>query len=243
MFNNNIIPFIFAFLPVLLYSVLVYLCMAKSNIKWRISVLYFLMGIASTSLVNCLHFIFPFIDSTASTNFVLDMFIKAMIATALIEEGSKFAVFKITESYRNKNYPDHPFSIMFYAMSVSCGFAVLENILYAQAFGATFSMMDVLIIRSLSSVIVHMSTGLLLGYFVALGRMKSDNPKNRNIIYTFIGVMAATLYHGIYDFNLFVYTSQTQRISNVIVILGIVLSVFMIRHLKIRSTSTSTQSL
>jgi RsiW-degrading membrane proteinase PrsW (M82 family) len=233
--NNNIISFIFTFLPAFIYALIVYITAPPFTIRWRIASLYFSMGVLSTILVNAVHYTFPNWDNPVSKTLAVTMFVTAFIKVALLEESSKFSMFKLTEWYRNKKYSDHPSAIMFYAMSISCGFAVSENILYAQIYGG-----EVLLIRSFSAVLVHMICGLMMGYFVALGRIDNESPKNnittahpkiRMIVHTIAGICAATFYHGLYDFNIFVNGDAGADKSFSIVVGGLVITYVMSAHL------------
>ena len=233
--NNNIISFIFTFLPALVYSMIVYITAPPFTIRARIASLFFSMGILSTILVNAVHYTFPNWDLPASTNILIAMFVTAFVKVAFLEESSKFTMFKLTEWYRNKKYVDHPSAIMFYAMSISCGFAVSENILYCQIYGG-----EVLLIRSFSSVLCHMICGLMLGYFMALGRIDSQTPKNilgtahprlRMAAHTLAGICAATFYHGLYDFNIFVNGDSGIDRSFTIIVVGLAITYAMSAHL------------
>lgn len=218
--NNNIIPFIFTFLPALFYALIVYVFYPAKTIKWKITSMYFFMGVLSTLLVNTFNYIFPQWKYPTSDSLLIALFVQAFLQIAVVEEGSKFAMFKISESYRNKKYVDSPLAIMFYAIAVSCGFAVSENILYAQMFGN-----DVLWIRSFTSVLVHMSCGAMLGYFVALGRINGGI-----YLYTTIGIISAVAYHGFYDFRIFSGGGSMDGIY-AIVGLGVAVTFVMMNNL------------
>jgi RsiW-degrading membrane proteinase PrsW (M82 family) len=233
--NNNVVSFIFTFLPALIYSIIVYVTAPPFTIRWRIASLFFSMGVLSTILVNAVHYMFPNWDYPMSSNVILALFCTAFIKVGFLEEASKFSMFKLTEWYRNKTHVDHPSAIMFYAMSISCGFAVSENILYAQIYGG-----EVLFIRSFSSVLVHMICGLMMGYFVALGRIDHDSPKNnlslahprvRMISHTIAGIMCASFYHGLYDFNIFVNGDAGVDKSFTIIGIGLAVTYVMSAHL------------
>jgi len=230
--NNNVIAFIFTFLPALIYSFVLYITIPANTIKWRIASLFFLMGLLSTILVNAVHYTFPNWDSPISTSVVIGLLVTAFIKVGFLEETCKFVMFKLTEWYRNKKYFDHPDAIMFYAMSVSCGFAVSENILYAQIYGGW-----VLFTRSFTAVLIHMICGLMLGYFVAIGRIiKRTNRKNKKrtmILYTLFGIGIASIYHGVYDFNLFVGNALVNYISYFILSVGLAMSYLMTTHFRL----------
>ncbi len=225
--NSNVFPFVFSFLPALVYSIIVYVTMPNGTIKWKTAFLYFLMGITSTFFVESFQFIFPQLHNPASDDDFLSMFILAMIQVSLVEEGAKLLCFKISESFINTN--DAPHSTMFYAMSVSCGFAVSENLLYVRMYGS-----EILLARSFTSVVLHMLCGMILGYFISLGKKSRTKIKN---VFPFIGLVIAVLYHGFYDFVLFVDDYEMDPNNDAmgdcisIVGIGIVAAYMMTRHL------------
>ena len=129
-------------------------------------------------------------------------------------------------------------SIMYYTTLVGVGFAIVENIINFRAYGNAS-----IIARSFSAVIAHMICGLLLGYFIALGKRKSEvkshsefsrffikRPTIKGMTYTFIGLMVAIAYHGIYDFNLMYHTEYSLLFKYVILISGLALVRYMFNH-------------
>jgi protease PrsW len=228
--NNNVISFFFTFFPVLFYSLIVYISAPAYSVRIKIASLFFFMGVLSTILVNSVHYMFPNWGLPMHSDPIIALFITAFLKVAFLEEGSKFSMFKLTEWYRSEKYVDHPSAIMFYAMSVSCGFAVSENILYAQMYGG-----DVLFVRSFSSVFCHMICGLFMGYFVALGRAESDfygfHSRIRTAAFTCAGIIAATFYHGLYDFNIFVNGNSGMNNTFLIIAAGLAIAYNMSSNL------------
>ena len=74
------------------------------------------------------------------------------------------------------------------------GFATLENILYVQKFG-----MQTGLLRMFLSVPAHATFGVLMGYHA--GKAKFD--KSNSGILLFLGLFWAVLFHGVFDFFLF----------------------------------------
>lgn len=118
--------------------------------------------------------------------------VHAFLLVALIEEFSKF-IFVRWVLYPNKNF-NEPFDGIVYAVTVSLGFAGLENILYVQDGGV-----ETAILRMFTAVPAHATFGVLMGYF--LGKAKFEHQKSHYAIYA-LGV--ATLFHGAYDYFWFI---------------------------------------
>lgn len=232
MFNNsNLVAFIFTFLPCLLFSFGIYKALPiTSRINWVTASFYFILGCLSTSAVLIWRYIFPNWGDVGCgfTNYdYINEFIHWIIVVALVEEGFKLVAFKAGEFYREKKKKARLVTYIFYAMSVSCGFAVIENLSYASMYGQS-----VLLQRSFSSVIIHMSCGVLLGYFIALGLMYK-----RKHLFTLLGLIAAVIFHGTYDF----YISQDNHFGIYgllgYALIGIIGSFFAYRHLSKKRTN------
>ncbi len=144
---------------------------------------------------------------------ILQMFIKAFVIVALVEEFSKYLIVRYY-AQRNKEF-NEPFDGIVYAVMVSMGFAVLENILYVFQYGVATG-----ITRAFTAVPAHATFAILMGYF--MGKAKFSKNKMR---LNFTGLLFATLFHGAYDFFLFInYIPGISTGAFVSLIVGIVLA-------------------
>ena len=89
---------------------------------------------------------------------------------------------------------NEPFDGIVYAVMVSMGFAALENIFYVFQFGYTTG-----ILRAFTAVPAHATFGILMGFF--MGKAKFSPSKIKNNL---LGLGVATIFHGAYDFFLFI---------------------------------------
>ena len=119
--------------------------------------------------------------------------VHAFLLVALIEEFSKF-VFVRWIFYRDENF-NEPFDGIVYAVSVSLGFAGLENILYISDGG-----LEVALLRMFTAVPAHATFAILMGYY--LGKAKFE--KQHEIRYMLMGLGAAVFFHGAYDYFWFI---------------------------------------
>lgn len=126
---------------------------------------------------------------------ILQQFVKAFVIVALVEEFSKYVIVRYF-AQRNKEF-DEPFDGIIYAVMVSMGFAAIENILYVFQFG-----MQNGILRAFTAVPAHATFGVLMGYF--MGKAKFAKTKKDKIRLNLTGLLIATLFHGAYDFFLFI---------------------------------------
>jgi protease PrsW len=120
--------------------------------------------------------------------------IHAFLLVAVIEEFSKF-IFVRWVLYPNPNF-NEPFDGIVYSVSVSLGFAGLENILYVLGDNGG---VETAILRMFTAVPAHATFGVLMGYF--LGKAKFEHQKAHYAIYA-LGV--AALFHGAYDYFWFI---------------------------------------
>lgn len=126
---------------------------------------------------------------------LLQQFVKAFIVVALVEEFSKYVIVRYV-AQSNKEF-NEPFDGIVYAVMVAMGFAALENILYVFQYGMTNG-----IVRAFTAVPAHATFGILMGYF--MGQAKFASTKKEKIRLNLTGLLAATLFHGAYDFFLFI---------------------------------------
>ncbi len=122
-----------------------------------------------------------------------ELFADAFFKVALVEEFSKFIFIRFI-LFRNKNF-NEPFDGIVYAVMVGMGFATLENILYVYQYGIPTG-----ILRMFTAVPAHACFAILMGYY--LGRAKFT--KQKNLYYSLLALISATVFHGLYDYFLFI---------------------------------------
>ena len=118
--------------------------------------------------------------------------VHAFLLVALVEEFSKF-IFVRGILYNNPNF-NEPFDGIVYSVMVSMGFATFENILYVSDGGISTA-----VLRMFTAVPAHATFAILMGYF--LGKAKFEHRRGFMAVY---GLLAATLFHGAYDYCWFI---------------------------------------
>lgn len=168
-----------------------------------VSVLYIFTG----------HFI-PLIDEFS----IWQQFIQAFVVVALSEEFSKYIIVKYFAQTRKAF--NEPYDGIIYAVMVSMGFACTENIMYVLEGGY-----DTAILRAFTAVPAHATFGILMGYF--MGKAKFSNNRFK---LNMAGLLLAVLFHGAYDFFLFIRFIPGISIGAFIsLIIGVILSKKAIR--------------
>ena len=170
-----------------------------------------------------LKMIFPKADPLS----IVEQFFKAFVVVALVEEFSKYIIVRYY-AQRNKEF-DEPFDGIVYAVMVSMGFAALENILYVFQFGIENG-----ILRAFTAVPAHATFGIIMGYF--MGKSKFAKSKKDKIRLNLTGLLAATTFHGAYDFFLFINFIPGISIGALIsLIIGVIVSRKAIKKHQARS--------
>jgi len=119
----------------------------------------------------------------------------AMFPAAFVEEGFKFLIFYFV-ILKLKDF-DEPMDALVYGVTVSLGFATLENIYYvyfsdfSQIYGSTM----LASIRAITSIPAHAAFGCLMGYFMLKYHFRGARS---NIILAFI---IPSLAHFVYNFT------------------------------------------
>ena len=144
----------------------------------------------------------------------------AFLVIALTEELGKFAVLRLY-AYPNKSF-DEPLDGIVYAVMISMGFATVENILYVTHASTTGQGYQVAFLRMFLSVPAHATFAVLMGY--QAGKAKFNPPEQGRLLLT--GLVLAVLFHGAYDFCLFLQQSPAVKdyVSDGFLFMGAVLS-------------------
>lgn len=150
----------------------------------------------------------------------------AFAVVGFSEEYSKFLMLRYY-AYRQKAF-DEPLDGIIYGVMVSMGFATLENIMYVMQYG-----FGTAIVRMFLSVPAHACFGVMMGYYIGLAKYN----KARSSHLMSVGLLLAILFHGSFDFFLFIQQSSavTQYLSASILTIGALLSLYIAIRVSLRS--------
>ena len=122
------------------------------------------------------------------------IFLFSFLLIGLVEEAGKFLVLRLI-TWKDKEF-NYTFDGVVYAVVVSLGFAVVENIIYVILHGS-----DVNLVRVLLSVPGHMVYAVFMGFFYGQARYaKGDGDSRASIGHTLAAIMVPTVMHGFYSF-------------------------------------------
>ena len=139
------------------------------------------------------------------------------VVVALSEEGFKYMVLKLG-SWRNPEF-NCKFDGVVYAVAVSLGFALWENIQYVLAYGFSTAL-----IRAVTAVPGHACFGGLMGAWYGLAKRKQAQQwGNASFIARLLAVIIPTIIHGAYDF---VATSNMETIHFIMFVIVMFLVCF-----------------
>lgn len=227
----NILLILLTILPPLIYILIIYFTTPKGSISLKTGFLYFLFGILSTSFLKLFSSYVPDWYNINVGDYILWSFLLHFTRVALIEEGLKYLSFRAISLFRNKR-DDSVLSIMFNCAMVGLGFGFFENIIYVNMYGEI-----VLYTRIFTATILHMITGLIMGYWIALIKIKppikmrsvfewymNKYPRLRSAIYTLIGIISAITIHGLHNFNIQINGPKSYPLMILIILFGLFVS-------------------
>lgn len=160
-----------------------------------------------------------FLNSSALVYLLAENF----LGVALVEEGCKF-FFLYKRAYRHPAF-NYRFDGVVYAVFVSLGFALVENILYVAQFGIATGLL-----RALLSVPLHAVCGVYMG--LAFGELKRRS-SNKSLLAAALSCLPLPiLIHGFYDFCL----SQDGYVS-LLLFVAFVIAVFLLCLKRLKTAS------
>lgn len=206
--------FLLAIAPV--FSIILYIYVQDKHEKEprKLLITSFLLGaIVSVLIVFALYFFTGRLIPITDKYSIWQQFIQAFVVVALSEEFSKYIIVKFYA--QPKKAFNEPYDGIIYAIMVSMGFACTENLMYVIDGGYQTAL-----VRAFTAVPAHATFGILMGYY--MGKAKFSN--NR-LVLNLAGLLLATIFHGAYDFFLFInFIPGISTGAFVSLVIGIVLS-------------------
>ena len=134
------------------------------------------------------------IHSAVPQQSYLGAFLDAFVVAALCEECCKF-FFLNRQTWSHPAF-DYQFDGIVYAVTVSLGFAALENVEYVLQYGLGTGLL-----RAVTSVPGHAVFGVFMGYYYGFAKLAHyEGDKSREQHYKKLAVIVPLLLHGTYDF-------------------------------------------
>lgn len=141
----------------------------------------------------------------------------AFIVAAFTEEFLKWVVVRWLV-WKSPHYDEHYDGII-YAVFVSLGFALVENLLYVFDGG-----LKVALVRAVLAVPGHGLFAVMMGYHLSLAKFGKPEEKNRRL---FLGLFFPVMFHGLYDFAL-MYMGEQEDNNPLLLLALMVLFTFVV---------------
>ena len=156
------------------------------------------------SIFITLIIVYPISDIKLASG-AMQSFFDAFFMAGIQEELSKWIIFYWL--IRKAKDFDQFYDGILYAIFISMGFALFENILYV--FNPKMGGMSTAIVRSIISVPGHMLFAIPMGYYLSLSRFESAASARYHI---FLSLAIPILLHGTFDFIL-MYSSAKAELN------------------------------
>jgi len=192
----------------------------------RILVSLIIYGVVSTFLAMITERLGSWILSLFRPSLVLYNVISYFVIVAFSEEGFKYLVLKI-RTWKSQEF-DCRFDGVVYAVFVSLGFALWENISYVIRYGISTAL-----IRAVTAVPGHACFGVFMGVLYGLAKQYSNYGQQRESkICRILAVIVPALLHGTYD-----YIATLSVYGSSLIFIAFVIAMFIPAFILIRKTS------
>ena len=197
-------------------AVLVYIYVKdkyEKEFKLYFTLAFVLGGIVSIIITTILYLFFDLFLPLPDDYSIWQQFVKAFFVVGFIEEFSKYLM--VRGFLQPRTVFNEPYDGIIYAVMVSMGFAAVENIMYVIQGG-----INVAFLRAFTAIPAHATFGIIMGYY--MGKAKFSKNKFK---WNLIGLFTAVLFHGAYDFFLFIgFIPGISIGAFVSLIVGVILS-------------------
>jgi len=199
-----------ALFPIALFFSVVYVSDIHEPEPLKYLIITFLLGVLITPAVLYIGDILKAYTGASVDSPPLLLFVYAMGIVACTEEGLKFLMLRLY-SYPHDEF-DEPYDGIMYAVSISLGFAAVENILY------TFNQgVHTAVWRMITAIPLHVICGVIMGYYA--GKAKFTVSRMKATLLLAQGLVFAILFHGFYDYFLFIEQWISLSILSIIMII------------------------
>ena len=207
--------------PVIVFLVVIY---NKDTVKEPPGLLIkcFIWGCVATLPIV---FIELFLDTfNVFESVLMRSFYDSFVVASAVEEGFKFLLLYLLV-WKRREFNQH-FDGIVYAVFVSLGFALIENIFYVLDAG-----FGVAIMRAILSVPGHGMFGVAMGYFFAIARFSGPAGKK----FLWLSFLVPVLFHGGYDFLLSLLVEAENGLLTLLLFAGFVALVVCLWRFGIRN--------
>ena len=187
-----------ALLPAVLLTIYIYKKDRVEREPVRLIIKLLVLGAVSCIPASALELaITNVIEAADIQNPYFAAFLEAFVVAALCEELMK-RFFLRRATWNNAAF-DFQFDAIVYGVTVSLGFAALENVLYVMQSG-----FETGLLRAVTSVPGHAIFGVFMGYFYGYAKLsEAQGRASESREYMALSLLVPILLHGTYDFIAF----------------------------------------
>lgn len=195
MYNTNGLLIAIAVIPAVALLLYVYKKDRLEKESPKLLLLLILMGLLATVCAVITEDIgialLPFVSREGSTAYYVLLY---FVVVAFSEEGFKFLFLKL-KTWRNPEF-NCSFDGVVYAVFVSLGFALFENILYSLSYGLATALL-----RAVTAIPGHACFGVFMGAFYgAAKKLEAQGQFRASGMFRILSVFVPVVLHGTYDF-------------------------------------------
>ena len=202
--------------------IIMYIIYRHDTVKEPLSMLVkaFFGGVLSIAITLIITYPIAHIELNSG---VMKSFFDAFFKAGIPEEFSKWLIFYWL--IRKAKDFDQYYDGILYAIFISMGFALVENIMYVYSYGMTTA-----IVRSIISVPGHMLFAVPMGYYLSLSRFETGASARFHV---FLSLAIPILLHGTFDFIL-MYSGAKGAVNSGLAVLlllaFVIFDIFMWRY-------------
>lgn len=216
--NFNIVLIAAAVIPALLLMVRVYrldrLEKESRGMLWALvrgGILCSLVALLAERVLG------EILDATVTENYTLYLILLYFGIVAFSEEGAKYVALRRT-SWNSPEF-NCQYDGIVYAVFVSLGFALWENISYVMSYG-----LEVAIVRALTAIPGHTCFGVLMGVYYGLARRQANEGRlDASRRSRRLALLVPALLHGAYD-----YIASIESENSGLYFLGFIIVLFIV---------------
>ena len=198
--------------------IIMYIIYRHDTVKEPLSMLVkaFFGGVLSIAITLIITYPIAHIELNSGA---MKSFFDAFFKAGIPEELSKWLIFYWL--IRKAKDFDQYYDGILYAIFISMGFALFENIMYVFEHG-----MGTAIVRSIISVPGHMLFAVPMGYYLSLSRFESGTSARYHI---FLSLAIPILLHGTFDFILMYSDELNPGLAGFLMLAFVIFDIFMWR--------------
>ena len=178
-------------------------------------------GVLSALIALCSERILSFIlDRAVEQSTLLYAVLLYFVVVAVSEEGAKYFMLQL-RTWRSEEF-NCQYDGVVYAVFVSLGFALWENISYVMHYG-----FQTALVRAVTAIPGHACFGVFMGVFYgAAKRLDNEGKRTASRVCRRVGLLLSILLHGAYDF-----IASTESDSGSWYFVGFVAVMFIVSYL------------